>query len=144
MTVPLTGSDHVVAALDAAGGEAPRAALLAALSERFETRRLAGQAIGMAALLQRVDAVIQPNGPLADVGLLDGEGDDGWAIRNYLDFNPSKDKVLETRQRNAERQQRWRDKGTEGQSHNAVTRPVSNGVSNDAPARPGPTPPQTA
>jgi hypothetical protein len=45
---------------------------------------------------------------LVDAGLWLERGKD-FAIKDYLDFNPTRKKVLEERARNAERQQRLRD-----------------------------------
>lgn len=115
--------------------------------------------------------------------------DGGWAIHDYLDYNPSREQVHAERKKNAERQERFRQKnsqpvppdGSDGPSSNGVTdgvtgtgekrdddtsaarrrhdgdttatskRPVQNGtsqvtairngVSNSAPARPGPSVP---
>lgn len=55
--------------------------------------------------------------------------DDGHAVNDYLDWNPSADKVKADRARNADRQARHR---------NAVTNTVTNTVSNGAPSQPLP------
>jgi hypothetical protein len=60
----ITGSDHVVDLLKAAGGTAARADILAALTDELG-RRSAGLNIQMAVLLRRVDKVVMPNGRLA-------------------------------------------------------------------------------
>lgn len=59
--------------------------------------------------------------------------DGGWEINDYLEFQPSKQKVNEERRKNAERQTRYRER-----HGNASSNGVSNGVSNapPVPARP--------
>lgn len=57
----------------------------------------------------------------------------GWQIKDYLDYQPSKEKVLEDREKSAERQRKWRE------SHrNAVSNDSSNMVTNTTPPRPAP------
>lgn len=73
--------------------------------------------------------------------------DDGWQIHDYLDYNPTRASIQTERQRNAARQQEYRDKKKAAEAkkaaaakieHNAVTPPVTkierNGGSNAAPA----------
>lgn len=62
----------------------------------------------------------------------------GWEINAYLEFQPSKEKVLADREAAAERQRVWREKRrSKGENgRNAV----SNGVSNTTPPRPAPLP----
>lgn len=60
----------------------------------------------------------------------------GHRIKNYLKYNPSAEKVKEMRARNAERQQRHRDRGHN--ESNGLSNGVTAHVSNDAPSRPGP------
>lgn len=63
---------------------------------------------------------------LVSVGLWkDARG--GYQIHDYLDYNPSREKVLEDRARGAERVQRWRE------SRNGECNGVTNGVSADGP-----------
>jgi hypothetical protein len=57
----------------------------------------------------------------------------GWQIKDYLEFQPSKEKVLEEREKSAERQRKWRESHRNGGSH-----AVSNGGTNAAPSRPAP------
>lgn len=78
--------------------------------------------------------------------------DDGWCIHDFLDYNPSREQVLRDRKANAARQERFRqrkngkptppppatDEGDETPD-NAGSNGRSNGVTNAAPARPGPT-----
>lgn len=63
------------------------------------------------------------------------EHETGWQIKDYLDFQPSKEQVLEDRKKAAERQRKWRDA-----KRNTVSNGSSNGVSNAAPPRPAPIP----
>lgn len=70
---------------------------------------------------------------LAEIGLWEAR-DDGYMIPDYLDFNPSKVKVLAERARGARRQQEWRDRHVTNDVRNAVT----NGVTNTAPSPPLP------
>lgn len=84
---------------------------------------------------------------LVERGLLD-EGDTGMQVHDFTDYNPTKAKTEADRERNAARQQAWRDRQrgvtdaatTDGR--NAVTNgDVTQGrntVSNGAPSRPGP------
>lgn len=75
----------------------------------------------------------------------------GWQIHDYLDYNPTRASVQAEREKNAARQQEYRDrkraaeakKKAEGKiESNGVTTPVTqdprNAVSNAAPARPDP------
>jgi hypothetical protein len=46
---------------------------------------------------------------LEEAGVWD-RTDDGWMIHDYLDYNPSREQVLLERKKNAERQERWRQR----------------------------------
>lgn len=69
--------------------------------------------------------------------------DDGWRIRDYLDYNPSAEKVREERHKTQERKRRWEERRAQNASQervtNAVTDAVTNAVRNAAPTRPDPT-----
>lgn len=65
-------------------------------------------------------------------------GETGWLIHDYLEYQPSKARVERERESNASRQKRWRE---QQKNRNAVTNGGSNAVSNSAPARPVPTRP---
>ncbi len=67
-------------------------------------------------------------GHLVDVGLLE-EATGGFRIHDYGDYQPSKDEVLQQREKNAERQRRWK----EAKRGNGVSNGVSNGVANTTP-----------
>jgi hypothetical protein len=63
----------------------------------------------------------------------------GWLIHDYFDYQPTKTEVLTEREKNAERQRRYRERHAESRSgsngvSNGVTAPVSNGT----PSRPVP------
>lgn len=63
----------------------------------------------------------------------------GWVIHDYLEFQPSKERVLRDREANATRQKKWRDQQKrKGQNRNGVSNATSNGGSNSAPSRPDP------
>jgi hypothetical protein len=60
------------------------------------------------------------------------ETEDGWEIRDFLEYNPSAEKVKGDRARNAERQKKHRS------LRDASGNALRNGVTNDAPTRPDP------
>jgi hypothetical protein len=62
---------------------------------------------------------------------------DGWMIHGYLEFQPSKERVLAERRGSAERQRAWRDRHKPSPS-NGSSNAVSNGGTNSAPSRPDP------
>lgn len=62
----------------------------------------------------------------------------GWVIHGYLEFQPSKEKVLVDRRSSADRQKAWRDRHSQS-NRNGSSNAVSNGPSNPAPTRPDPT-----
>jgi hypothetical protein len=68
---------------------------------------------------------------LVNVGLWDTTPN-GWAIHDFLEYNPTAEQVKEDRRKARERQARWRER-------NGVTNAVTNGVTNAAPTRPDPT-----
>lgn len=62
---------------------------------------------------------------------------DGWEVKDYLLYNPSKAKVLEEREATAERKRRWQQKnGVRNASRDAVPNGRSNAPPD--PTRPGP------
>lgn len=61
----------------------------------------------------------------------------GWVIHGYLEFQPSKEKVLADRRSNADRQKAWRNRHT-GSQDNGRSNGVSNAPTNAAPTRPDP------
>jgi hypothetical protein len=81
---------------------------------------------------------------LVNAKLLD-ETSNGVTVHDYLDYNPSKEQVLESRKRSAQRQKRYRNKKRESGSQpesdavtNGVTPRVSNAVSHTGPSHPIP------
>lgn len=69
------------------------------------------------------------------------DGDEhGWIIHDYLDWNRSRENILEQRKANAERQRRWREKHTAQPNPDPPSNAVSNAVSNAA--QPNPTQPK--
>lgn len=76
----------------------------------------------------------------------------GWQYHDWTDWQPSKEQVVTERKRNAERQQRARDKHRDHPRESrrddvhghAVTDGVTTTVSNDAPSRPVPSRPDQA
>jgi hypothetical protein len=61
---------------------------------------------------------------------------DGWVIHDYLEYQPSAERVHADRLDNARRQQEWRERQAE--RRNAVSNGVSNEGSNGVPSRPVP------
>lgn len=56
----------------------------------------------------------------------------GYMIHDYLEYNSPADKIKEQRQRNAERQARWRDKRSGDDVTNGGSNASRNGVTNEA------------
>lgn len=89
-------------------------------SENLTDGRVTDRELGLVAKIRNVKATAQQ---LADAGVWDRvEG--GWAIHDYLDYNPSREQVLAERKKNAERQERFRRR------KNGKPTPPSNGSSN--------------
>jgi hypothetical protein len=59
-------------------------------------------------------------------------------IHDFKDYQPSKTEVERDRRRNRARQAKWRSEHKKGKTRNTDSNAVSNGVTNSAPARPGP------
>jgi hypothetical protein len=72
--------------------------------------------------------------------------EDGWKIHDYLEYQPSKEKVLDERRKSAERQKKFREqrkRPTErGSESNGSSNAVTNGRSNTTPSRPVPSSPE--
>src|SRR5689334_9647610 len=76
-----------------------------------------------------VDALVQ-------AGIWEPDGDGGYHIHDWLDWNRPAEKVKHVREESAKRQQQYRDRRKgEGQS-NAVTNAVTNGVTNTVQSSP--------
>lgn len=71
-------------------------------------------------------------------------GPDGWVIHDYLDYNPSKDKVIKEKSAKAERQRRWIEAKRQSRkpSVDAAEDASSDGPEDDAPPRPVPPRPE--
>lgn len=68
-------------------------------------------------------------------------GSEGWLIHDYFEYQPTKTKVLAEREKNAERQAKWRARQQSLESDSdchAVSNGVTNGRSNTTPSRPVP------
>lgn len=65
-------------------------------------------------------------------------GPDGWVIHDYLDYQPSREKVRAEQAAKAERQRRWID------AHKGGSRDASHRPSRDAPEDAPPSPPRPA
>lgn len=74
---------------------------------------------------------------LEEAGLWD-RVDDGWVVHDYLDYNPSRDQVLAERKKNAERQERFRQRkgGRPTPPANGSRNGSSNAVTNDGETQP--------
>lgn len=100
-------------------------------SENLTDGRIADRELPLVAKVRGLKATAQQ---LADAGLWD-RIDGGWQIHDYLDYNPSREQVLAERKKNAERQERFR------QRRNGKPVPPgggrSNGVTPDSPDAPG-------
>lgn len=74
---------------------------------------------------------------LVDAGLWEPtEG--GWIVHDYLEYQPSKKKVVAEREAAAERQKRWRDKRVSNGVTNGPDNGVTNPGSHTTPSRPVP------
>lgn len=96
-------------------------------AENLTDGRIAERELPLVAKVRSIKATAKQ---LEDAGLWD-RTDDGWAIHDYLDYNPSREQVLAERKKNAERQERFRRKrngkpvppdGSDMPSSNGVTR----------------------
>lgn len=69
----------------------------------------------------------------------------GWALHDFLDYQPSKEQVTADRAKAAERQKRWRErhgKTRDDSVSNGGSNGVTHGGSNAAPTRPDPSRPE--
>jgi hypothetical protein len=91
---------------------------------------------GQVRKLADVDNATELAERLISVGLWD-RADGGYQVHDYLDYNPSRSKVLAEREANAARQGRYRER------HSSISNDVSNAVTDtvsNAPPVPTPTP----
>jgi len=73
-------------------------------AENLTDGRIADRELALIAHVRNTKATAKQ---LEDAGLWD-RTDDGWAIHDYLDYNPSRDQVQAERKKNAERQEKFR------------------------------------
>ncbi|GAA2199837.1 hypothetical protein [Streptomyces bangladeshensis] len=93
-------------------------------SENLTDGRIADRELPLVAKIRGLKATAQQ---LVDAGLWDRiEG--GWEIHDYLDYNPSRAQVIAERKKNAERQERFRQR-----KNGKPVPPDGNGVTPDAP-----------
>lgn len=95
-------------------------------------------------LVMDLDAKADWPAAMVKAGLWEKTGD-GYTIHDYLMYNPSREETLAARKRNADRQRKFRNGGSNGAvtRDNNVSSGVSNGVSNGPvtlPPSPSPTP----
>lgn len=76
---------------------------------------------------------------LVEVGLWE-RAKDGFKIHDYHAYQPTSEDVRRERKATADRQAAWKERQRLAKLGNAVTGTVSDGVTNGAPARPGPGP----
>ncbi|TVZ96475.1 hypothetical protein [Streptomyces sp. BK340] len=97
-------------------------------SENLTDGRIADRELPLVAKVRGLKAAAQQ---LVDAGLWDRiEG--GWEIHDYLDYNPSRAQVLAERKKNAERQERFRQR-----RNGKPVPPDGNGVTPDPSDAPG-------
>jgi hypothetical protein len=89
-------------------------------SENLTDGRIADRELPLVAHVRGIKATAQQ---LEAAGVWD-RADGGWVIHDYLDYNPSREQVLAERKKNAERQERFR------QRKNGKPTPPTNGPSN--------------
>lgn len=92
------------------------------------------------ALVANVRGVKATAKQLEEAGLWD-RVDGGWVVHDYLDYNPSRDQVLAERKKNAERQERFRQRkgGKPTPPSNGSSNGSSNGVTHGGKTPPGDT-----
>src|SRR6266702_6343147 len=87
---------------------------------------------GQLRYLSDVRRPVQCAEQLVNAGLWDLNGD-GWRIHDYLDYQPSADKVRQEREAKKQRQDRWR-------ANRDTSKETSQDASRDAPPKPIPNP----
>lgn len=75
-------------------------------AENLTDGRIGDRELPLVAHIRGIKAIAKQ---LEDAGVWD-RIEDGWAIHDYLDYNPSREQVLLDRKKNAERQERWRQR----------------------------------
>lgn len=96
-------------------------------AENLTDGRISDRELALVAKIRGVKATAQQ---LADAGVWD-RTEDGWEIHDYLDYNPSREQVLAERKKNAERQEKFRQrKNGKPIPPDGSPDPSSNGVTN--------------
>lgn len=96
-------------------------------AENLTDGRISDRELALVAKIRGVKATAQQ---LADAGVWD-RTEDGWEIHDYLDYNPSREQVLAERKKNAERQEKFRQrKNGKPLPPDGSPDPSSNGVTN--------------
>jgi hypothetical protein len=96
-------------------------------AENLTDGRIGDRELALVAKIRGVKATAQQ---LADAGVWD-RTDDGWEIHDYLDYNPSREQVIAERKKNAERQEKFRQrKNGKPIPPDGSPDPSSNGVTN--------------
>jgi hypothetical protein len=93
-------------------------------AENLTDGHISDRELPLVAHMRGVKATAQQ---LQNAGLWD-RTDTGWVIHDYLDYNPSREQVIADRKKNAERQERFRQRK---KSKSAPSGDERNGVSND-------------
>jgi hypothetical protein len=75
-------------------------------AENLTDGRISDRELALVAHIRGIKATAKQ---LEEAGVWD-RVDDGWVIHDYLDYNPSREQVLLERKKNAERQERWRQR----------------------------------
>ena len=96
-------------------------------AENLTDGRISDRELALVAKIRGVKATAQQ---LADAGVWD-RTEDGWEIHDYLDYNPSREQVIAERKKNAERQEKFRQrKNGKPIPPDGSPDPSSNGVTN--------------
>jgi hypothetical protein len=97
-------------------------------AENLTDGHISDRELPLVAHMRGVKATAQQ---LQNAGLWD-RTDDGWMIHDYLDYNPSREQVIADRKKNAERQERFRQrKKSKPAPPEGGRNGVSNGVTSD-------------
>lgn len=95
-------------------------------SENLTDGRITDRELALVAHIRGLKATAKQ---LEDAGLWD-RTDDGWAIHDFLDYNPSREQVIAERKKNAERQEKFRRRKNGKPVPPGPGTPSSNGVTN--------------
>jgi hypothetical protein len=106
-------------------------------AENLTDGHISDRELALVANVRNIKATAQQ---LRDAGLWD-RTEDGWAIHDYLDYNPSRDQVLAERKKNAARQEAFRKRrnGKPTPPPSGSSNGRSNGVTEDGETHDGDT-----